>query len=36
VLDLNEEEIVRRTEGQITEDQAERIIDIIAYEFDDE
>lgn len=36
VLDLDEEEIVRRTEGQITEDQAERIIDIIAYEFEDE
>ncbi|NGP88915.1 transcription termination factor NusA [Fodinibius halophilus] len=36
VLDLDEEEIVRRTEGEITEDQAERIIDIIAYEFDDE
>jgi len=36
VLDLNEEEIVRRTEGEITEDQAERIIEIIAYEFDDE
>ncbi|MDZ7681162.1 MAG: transcription termination factor NusA [Fodinibius sp.] len=36
VLDLNEEEIVRRTDGEITEDQAERIIDIIAYEFEDE
>lgn len=36
VLDLDEEEIVRRTEGKITEDQAERIIDIIAYEFEDE
>ncbi|MEL7834457.1 transcription termination factor NusA [Fodinibius sp. Rm-B-1B1-1] len=36
VLDLDEEEIVRRTDGQITEDQAERIIDIIAYEFEDE
>lgn len=36
VLELDEEEIVRRTEGKITEDQAERIIDIIAYEFDDE
>ncbi|NIT60103.1 MAG: transcription termination/antitermination protein NusA [Aliifodinibius sp.] len=36
VLELDEEEIVRRTEGKITEDEAERIIDIIAYEFDDE
>ncbi len=36
VLELDEEEIVRRTEGEITEDEAERIIDIIAYEFDDE
>jgi N utilization substance protein A len=36
VLDLNEDEIVRRTDGEITEDQAERIIDIIAYEFEDE
>lgn len=36
VLDLDQEEIVRRTEGKITDDQAERIIDIIAYEFEDE
>ncbi|WP_445666006.1 transcription termination factor NusA [Fodinibius sp. AD559] len=36
VLELDEEEIVRRTEGEITEDEAERIIDIIAYEFEDE
>lgn len=36
VLDLDKEEIVRRTEGAITEDQAERIIDIIAYEFEEE
>lgn len=36
VLELDEEEIVRRTDGEITEDQAERIIDIIAYEFEDE
>ncbi|SHE41238.1 NusA antitermination factor [Fodinibius roseus] len=36
VLELDEEEIVRRTDGAITEDQAERIIDIIAYEFEDE
>lgn len=35
VLELDEEEIVRRTEGKITEDEAERILDIIAYEFDD-
>lgn len=36
VLELDEEEIVRRTEGEISEDEAERIIDIIAYEFEDE
>lgn len=36
VLELDEEEIVRRTEGEIDEDEAERIIDIIAYEFEDE
>ncbi|TYP95455.1 NusA antitermination factor [Fodinibius salinus] len=36
VLDLEEEEIVRRTDGEITEEEAERIIDIIAYEFEDE
>lgn len=36
VLELDEEEIVRRTDGTITEDEAERIIDIIAYEFEDE
>lgn len=36
VLELDEEEIVRRTEGKIDEDEAERIIDIIAYEFEDE
>lgn len=36
VLELDEEEIVRRTEGKISEDEAERIIDIIAYEFEDE
>jgi transcription termination/antitermination protein NusA len=35
VLELDEEEIVRRTEGKIDEEEAERIIDIIAYEFDD-
>lgn len=36
VLELDEEEIVRRTEGKIDEEEAERIIDIIAYEFEDE
>lgn len=36
VLDLDEDEIVRRTEGKITKEEAERIIDIIAYEFEDE
>lgn len=36
VLELDEDEIVRRTEGRIDEEQAERIIDIIAYEFEDE
>lgn len=36
VLDLDEDEIVRRTEGKITKVDAERIIDIIAYEFEDE
>jgi N utilization substance protein A len=36
VLELDEEEIVRRTDEEITEDEAERIIDVIAYEFEDE
>ncbi len=36
VLELDEEEIVRRTEGKINLEEAERIIDIIAYEFEDE
>ena len=36
VLELDKDEIVRRTDGQIDEEQAERIIDIIAYEFEDE
>ena len=36
VLDLDEDELVRRTEGKITKEEAERIIDIIAYEFEDE
>ena len=35
VLDLDKEEIVRRTEGKINDEEADRIIDIIAYEFDD-
>jgi N utilization substance protein A len=36
VLELDEEELIRRTEGKIDEEEAERIIDIIAYEFEDE
>jgi len=36
VLELDEEEIVRRTGGEIDESEAERIIDVIAYEFEDE
>lgn len=36
VLELDEEEMVRRTEGKITEEQAGRIIDLIAFEFEDE
>lgn len=36
VLELDKDEIVRRTEGQIDEEEATRIIDIIAYEFEDE
>jgi len=36
VLELDEDELVRRTDGRITEEEAERIIDIIAYEFEDE
>jgi len=36
VLELDEDEIVRRTEGKITKEEAEKIIDIIAYEFEDE
>lgn len=36
VLELDEEELVRRTDGRINEEEAERIIDIIAYEFEDE
>jgi N utilization substance protein A len=36
VLELDEDELIRRTDGRITEEEAERIIDIIAYEFEDE
>lgn len=36
VLELDEEEIIRRTDGEIDQEQAEKIIDIIAYEFEDE
>lgn len=36
VLELDEDEIVRRTEGKIDREEAEKIIDIIAYEFEDE
>lgn len=36
VLELDEDELVRRTEGRIDKEEAERIIDIIAYEFEDE
>lgn len=36
VLDLDEEEIVRRTDGKIDKAAAERIIDIIAYEFEED
>ncbi|MEX0945198.1 MAG: transcription termination factor NusA [Balneolaceae bacterium] len=36
VLDLDEDEIVRRTDGKIDKAEAERIIDIIAYEFEEE
>jgi N utilization substance protein A len=35
VLDLDKEEIVRRTNGDIPEEQAAKIIEVIAYEFDD-
>jgi len=35
VLDLEKDEIIRRTEGKINEEEADRILDIIAYEFDD-
>lgn len=36
VLELDDDELVRRTEGKIDKEEAERIIDIIAYEFEDE
>ncbi|MTI89324.1 MAG: transcription termination/antitermination protein NusA [Balneolaceae bacterium] len=36
VLDLNEDELVSRTDGKIDEELAERIMSIIAYEFEDE
>lgn len=36
VMELNEDELVRRTDGKITNEEAERIMDIIAYEFEDE
>ncbi|MEX0593266.1 MAG: transcription termination factor NusA [Balneolaceae bacterium] len=36
VLQLNKEELVRRTEGKITIEVAEKIMDVISYEFEDE
>lgn len=36
VLDLNVDELVSRTEGKIDEELAERIMSVIAYEFEDE
>ena len=36
VLELDEDEIVSRTQGKITPEDAEKIIDIISYEFEDE
>jgi transcription termination/antitermination protein NusA len=36
VLELDEDEIVSRTQGRITPEEAEKIIDIISYEFEDE
>lgn len=35
VLDLDKEEIVRRTNGEINEELAQKIIEVIAYEFED-
>lgn len=36
VLELDEDEIVSRTQGKISPEEAEKIIDIISYEFEDE
>jgi len=36
ILELDEDELVRRTDGRIDKEEAEKIIDIIAYEFEDE
>jgi transcription termination/antitermination protein NusA len=36
VLELDEDEIVSRTRGRISPEEAEKIIDIISYEFEDE
>ncbi len=36
VLKLNEDDIVSRTQGKISPEEAEKIIDIISYEFEDE
>jgi len=36
VLELDAEEIVRRTEGSIDQELADKIIDVMAYEFEDE
>lgn len=36
VLALNEDELVSRTEGKITREEAEKIMDIISYEFEDD
>lgn len=36
VLELDENEIVSRTQGKISHEEAEKIIDVISYEFEDE
>lgn len=36
VLQLNEEELIRRTEGKIAQEEAKKIMDVISYEFEDE
>ncbi len=36
VLELDENEIVSRTQGKISPEEAEKIIDVISYEFEDE